>query len=185
MIGAVILAAGAGTRFGQAPKLLADLCGRPVLEHSIAAVCAVPECERIIVVLGANATVLLGAIQFERAEPLICEDWSDGMSASLKCGVAALGSVERALLTLGDMPRLTSAAVRRLLACDPPARAVYDGRPGHPVLLGPRELAAVSSLDGDRGARALLTSAAAVECSDLGSGRDVDTVADLDRIVPE
>jgi CTP:molybdopterin cytidylyltransferase MocA len=182
LIAALILAAGAGTRFGDEPKLLADLDGRPLLEHSIDAVCAVAELQQIVVVLGANAAGLLASVDFDHAEPLICEDWREGQSASLKCGLEALAGATKVLVVLGDTPTLKSEVVARMLACDPPARAVYDGRPGHPVVLGPAELKAVASLTGDQGARDLLDGATEVECSDLSSGRDVDTVEDLKAI---
>ena len=56
----LILAAGEGVRFGSEPKLLAELEGRPVLEHAIQAQCAVPELERVVVVLGAHPAVIRG-----------------------------------------------------------------------------------------------------------------------------
>jgi CTP:molybdopterin cytidylyltransferase MocA len=59
---------------------------------------------------------------------------------------------------------------------------VYGGRPGHPVVLGPAELDGLRTLAGDRGARELLAGGARIECSDLGSGRDVDTPDDLEAI---
>ncbi len=185
MIAAVILAAGAGTRFGDEPKLLAEFDGRPLLEHTIAAVCAVADLQQIVVVLGANAAGLLAAVDFDHAEPLICEDWREGQSASLKCGLAALDGASKVLVTLGDTPTLNSAVVARMLSHDPPARALYDGRPGHPVVLGPAEMKAVDSLTGDHGARDLLSGAVEVECSDLSSGRDVDTPDDLKAIRDE
>jgi CTP:molybdopterin cytidylyltransferase MocA len=58
-------------------------------------------------------------------------------------------------------------------------RACYDGRPGHPVVLGGSELALVAGLQGDHGARSLLAGARLVECGDICSDADVDTPADL------
>lgn len=72
MIGGLILAAGSGSRFGAAPKLLAPLAGRPLLDHAIAAQCAVPQLERIVVVLGAHSKALLSRVDLHRAEPAVC-----------------------------------------------------------------------------------------------------------------
>ena len=183
----LILAAGAGERFGAAEggKLLADVDGRPLIEWAIRAQCEMPELERVVVVLGAGAARLLAAADFGCAEPVICEDWREGQAASLRAGVEALGDADAVVVTLGDQPLLPGDVMRRVLRADPPARAVYDGRPGHPALLGPAELTACLTLHGDHGARDLLHAAREIECSDLCSGRDVDTPTDLEAIRDE
>ncbi len=182
MTAGLILAAGAGTRFGDQPKLLADLEGRPLLEHAIRAQCAVPELERIVVVLGAHAAGLLASVDFGNAEPLICEEWRDGQSVSLRCGIEALAGVEKVIVTLGDEPLMTPELIARFLDQPGGARAVYRGRPGHPVVLGPKQLRAIESLSGDRGAGELLTGPL-VECGEKHDyGRDVDTPDDLEAI---
>lgn len=105
------------------------------------------------------------------------------MSASLRAGLAATDA-DVVLVTLVDLPALPAAAVARLLAGADRAtlrRAVYDGRPGHPVVLGRDHVdAAASSARGDRGAGPYLRAqgAESVECSDLWDGRDVDAPAD-------
>jgi molybdenum cofactor cytidylyltransferase len=178
----LILAAGAGSRFGEQPKLMAVLDGRPLLEHVIAAMTEVGELERVIVVLGAHAEQLLAGVDFGRSEPLVCPNWSQGLSASLRCGVLALGARERVLVALGDTPGLTAQVVRRVLAAAPGTRARYGGVPGHPVLLGPDQLGRLGELRGDSGARELLAGGETIECQDLASGQDVDTHADLDGL---
>ena len=182
MIGGVVLAAGGGTRFGPSPKLLACIGGRPMLERSVAAVTAVSEVERVVVVLGAHADRLRCAVEFGRAETVVCERWSDGMSASLQAGVAALAGAQRVVVTLGDGPDVTPVVIRRLLGAADGARATYGGRPGHPVILGPAQLSAISGLRGDAGARRLLEGAPEIECGDLTAGRDVDTPDDLEEV---
>jgi CTP:molybdopterin cytidylyltransferase MocA len=182
MIGGLVLAAGAGTRFGGESKLLASLDGRPLLEHAVGAICAVSALERVVVVLGASAQEVLARVAFGRAEPVVCSDWESGQAASLRCGLRALPGVDRVIVALGDAPTITPAVVERFVDAEPGTRAVYDGRPGHPVVLGPVEISALASLTGDRGARDLLRGGATIECSGLCSGRDVDTPEDLEAV---
>jgi molybdenum cofactor cytidylyltransferase len=181
VIAGLVLAAGDGSRFGPESKLLADLDGRPLLEHAVGAQCAVAELERVVVVLGAAAEEIVAAVQLGRAEPVLCPDWADGQSASLRRGVEALSGAAKVIVTLGDAPLITPRVIGRFLDQPGGARAVYDGRPGHPVVLGPEQLTAVRGLSGDRGARALLTGPL-IECSDLAVGADVDTPADLETV---
>jgi molybdenum cofactor cytidylyltransferase len=182
LICGLILAAGAGSRFGEEPKLLAELDGRPLLEHPIHAQSAVPELERVVIVLGAHAEELLSKVELGRAEPVICEAWHAGQAASLRCGLAALSGASKVIVTLGDEPLVNAAVVARFVRQPPGARAVYDGRPGHPVVLGPSHVRALSRAVGDRGARDLLRGGLEIECAHLCSGRDVDTPEDLEEI---
>jgi molybdenum cofactor cytidylyltransferase len=183
LICGLVLAAGAGTRFdGPESKLLAPLDGRPLVEHAIAAACAVPELERVVVVFGADP---LTSVDFGRAERILCTSWAEGQSASLRCGVEALRGAEKILVTLGDEPLVSPAAIALMAEQPPGARATYHGRPGHPVVLGPEQIATIASLTGDHGARELLEDGLLVECSDLGSDMDVDTTADLEVIRSE
>ena len=182
MIAGLILAAGAGTRFGVSSKLLAELDGRPLLGHAIRAQCEVAELDRVVVVLGAHADELLRRVEFDRAEPLICEQWSEGQAASLRCGAAELQRASKVLVTLGDEPLISPHVIARMLTEPPGARAVYNGRPGHPVVLGRKQLRAIATLTGDHGARAVLSGGPQIECAELCSGRDVDTVEDLEDV---
>jgi CTP:molybdopterin cytidylyltransferase MocA len=178
----LILAAGEGTRFGDYPKQLADLDGRPLLEHAIRAQCAVSELERVVVVLGAHAGEVLERIDFGRAEPVICADWSAGQAASLRAGLAALDGADKIVVTLGDAPLVSPEVIARFAAEAGGARALYGGRPGHPVVLEADQIRALSSLAGDRGARDVVIGGPTIECGELCSGRDVDTPDDLEAI---
>jgi molybdenum cofactor cytidylyltransferase len=190
VIAAVVLAAGSGSRFGSSAKQLAELDGIPLLEHALRAVEAVPAIERIVVVLGARAEEIRAGVDFGLAEPVVCEDWADGQAASLRCGIAAVAGAEAAVLTLGDMPRITPQVIARFadIAAEhgshARARAVYDGLPGHPVVLGSAYFGQIAALRGDVGAREVLKAIGAhpVECSQLCSAADVDTPEALERL---
>ena len=115
---------------------------------------------------------------------MVAEDWAEGMGASLRAGLTALGDRSRgdaALVLLVDLPDVGADVVARLVAAvDGPgalARAAYGGEPGHPVVLGRDHWAGVvATATGDRGARDYLRShpPALVECGDLATGADVD-----------
>jgi molybdenum cofactor cytidylyltransferase len=189
VIAAVVLAAGSGSRFGGA-KQLAELDGIPLLEHALRAVEAVPAIERIVVVLGARADEIRAGIDFGLAEPVVCSDWAEGQAASLRCGIDAVVGAEAAVLTLGDMPRITPQVIARFADLAEEhgslarARAVYDGMPGHPVVLGSAYFEQIAALHGDVGARDVLKAigAVAIECSHLCSAADVDTPEALEDL---
>jgi CTP:molybdopterin cytidylyltransferase MocA len=178
----LVLAAGGGTRFGAAPKQLADFHGRPLLEWAVRAQCAVPALERVVVVLGARASDVLAGVEFGRAETVVCDDWESGQAASLRRGLAAVADAGKVIITLGDAPLVTPDVIAMFVDAQPRTRAVYGGRPGHPVVLGPAEIAALTALEGDRGARGLLRGGPVLEVGHLCSGRDVDTPGDLEEV---
>ena len=190
MIAGVVLAAGSGSRFGGA-KQLAELDSRPLLEHALRAVEAVPAIERIVVVLGARADEVRAGVDFGATEIVLCKGWETGQSASLRRGIGAIaGHAEAAVITLGDMPRVTPqviacfADIASEYGARARARAVYHGVPGHPVVLGRAYFDAVTDLEGDVGARQLLRRIGVfeIECAHLCSAIDVDTPADLKQL---
>lgn len=180
----IVLAAGAGRRFGQPKALARDASGTPWVELAVAMLTSAG-CRGVTVVLGAEA---------ERARALVppgarivtAADWRLGMSASLRAGLAAASHAEAAaaLVTLVDLPGLPVEVARRVLGGGVSGRilrqAVFGGRPGHPVLIGRDHFAELAAgLEGDRGARAYLVEHGAeeVECGDLADGLDVDEPA--------
>jgi molybdenum cofactor cytidylyltransferase len=188
VIGGLVLAAGAGTRFGGG-KQLARLDGRPLLEHALQTMAVAPvSCT--VAVLGAGAEQVLAAVDLHGAEAIVCERWDEGQSASLACGLAALAAsdAEAAVVVLGDQPNVSPEAIRRVLAARGEgvlaARATYGGEPGHPVVIERALFGRMRDVTGDRCARNLLRSVATVEvpCDDLGGGEDVDTRAQLDAL---
>jgi molybdenum cofactor cytidylyltransferase len=190
VIAGVVLAAGSGSRFGASAKQLAELDGIPLLEHALRAVEAVPAIDRIVVILGARADEIRAGVDFGLAEPVVCEDWADGQAASLRCGIAAVADADAAVLTLGDMPRITPAVIAQFAQIaqrygrTARARAIYDGLPGHPVVLGREYFAQITALQGDVGAREVLKAIGAhpIECSHLSSPADVDTPGALEEL---
>ena len=157
-IGGIVLAAGEGKRFGG-PKQVAVLDGRPLLEHAVRAMLAVPSIDPVVVVLGAHADAVREQVDLSGVDVVVCDRWADGQSASLQAGVAALGEVEAAVVTLGDQPFISAEVIAGVLdhrGRHLAVRATYDGQPGHPVLLERRLLDHVIELDGDTGARPLL-----------------------------
>ena len=180
-----MLAAGAATRFG-APKQLADLDGAPLLEHVLRTMTAAPV-ERVVVVLGAGADEVAARVDLHGAEPVVCGRWEEGQSASLACGLAELAGCEAVVVTLGDQPRVSPEAIRRVISARNGAaavRATYNGNPGHPVLLERSLFGQLRNVSGDKGARNLLLSVHVLDvpCDDLGGGEDVDTPAELDAL---
>jgi CTP:molybdopterin cytidylyltransferase MocA len=170
----VLLAAGAGTRYGQ-PKVLAQQ--GEWLRSAVEAL-ADGGCGDVVVVLGA---ALVDVPPPARA--VVAADWAAGMGASVRAGLDAAGAADLAVLHLVDTPDVGAAVVARVVSAavvsaSGLARATYGGRPGHPVVIARRHWAALSAtLHGDEGARAFLKSSdgvVSVECGDLASGVDVD-----------
>ena len=160
MIAAVVLAAGAATRYGS-PKQLVFLPA--VLERL-----AETSVDEVVVVEGAYPLDELGLdVRIVR-----CPEWERGPGASLRCGLAALrGEVDAALVVLADGPRLDPRAVERVLEHrhDAPVVAVsYDGTRDHPAVLSREVWGEVP----DEGARAL--DAALVSTDDLEPPGDFD-----------
>lgn len=179
----VVLAAGAGARLGGGPKALAAVAGRKMYEWPLAALRDGGVDEVVVVV---------GAVPFdvEGAEVVRCEDWSEGLAASLRRGVAWAArerGAEAVVIALADQPLLDARAVARVLAARAPGdgvtavRATYDDVPNHPTVLESSLFDAVATLRGDQGARPLLHAARLVPCDGLGAPDDVDTPEDLAR----
>jgi CTP:molybdopterin cytidylyltransferase MocA len=183
-VAGIVLAAGAGTRAGGPKALRVDVDGMPWLHRAVAALRG-GGCDPLLVVLGAEAASARPLVPAETTV-VVAEDWADGLSASLRAGLAAAPPEATAVVvTLVDLPGLPAAAVERLLA--PPLesstlrRATYDGRPGHPVVLGRDHwAAAAASAHGDRGAGRYLRDQGAelVELSGLWDGADEDAPGD-------
>jgi CTP:molybdopterin cytidylyltransferase MocA len=161
VIGAVVLAAGASTRYGR-PKQWELLPA--VLERL-----ALGELDQIVVVEGAHP---FGAELGSRLSRVHCADWALGPGASLRCGLGALDAgVTHAVIVLADGPGLDPRAVARVLDHRSDADVVaasYDGARSHPLVLARSIWGSVP----DEGARALEPTL--IDCSDLEPPGDVD-----------
>ena len=186
----LVLAAGGSTRMGR-PKQVAELAGRPLLAHVLAAAEDAPV-DRVVVALGGAATEVLDRVDLGRAEPLVVEGWAAGMGHVLASTLAqATGDWGAVVVLLGDQPLVPGRAVARVVeawraGAGPVVTATYGGRPGHPKLFDRRLLPDLLSLGGDAGARDLVAAhpewVHRVEAGDLGSDADVDVEADLERV---
>ena len=177
----LLLAAGAGERFGGPKALARDADGTSWLLRSVH---ALRPCAEIVVVLGAEAEQAAALLPMSVAR-VRADDWAEGMGASLRAGLSALAGTahEAALVSLVDLPDVDAAVVARLVAASTGpgvlARAAYDGVPGHPVLIGRDHwTGVVETATGDRGARDYLAThdVVLVECGDLATGADVDSL---------
>ncbi|MFC5175807.1 nucleotidyltransferase family protein [Nocardioides taihuensis] len=186
-VAGLLLAAGAGRRRGGPKALAHDPDGTSWLRRGLA-VLRDGGCAEVTVVLGAGAEEARAVLGADPADVVVAEDWDEGMGASLRTGLTALGAravdapaADAALVLLVDLPDVGADVVARLVAAvDGPgalARAAYDGEPGHPVVLGRDHWAGVvATARGDRGARDYLRAhpPVLVECGDLATGADVD-----------
>ncbi|MEI8104419.1 MAG: NTP transferase domain-containing protein [Actinomycetes bacterium] len=165
MIGAIVLAAGAASRFGSPkqllflPYVLERLRGAPV--------------GQIVVVAGAHAIEASETLSLDGVSVVTATDWAVGPGASLRCGLAALSAeAEAALVILADGPFLDPRAIDRVLAHRQDApfiAASYDGIRSHPALLARSIWDAIPN-DGGRDLDVLL-----IPCEDLTPPGDIDT----------
>ena len=185
-ITAIVLAAGAGSRFGG-HKLLATIEGRPILQHVLDRL-AEAGVHDVVVVLGDDADAVQSAIAWRSERRVRNPEPARGLSSSLQVGIAALADdVDAALIVLGDQPRLSSEAVAAVLATPltadrpivAPAYAADGGR--NPVLLGRAAFELSAATSGDRGLGPLLAAHPELvhEVALTGDNPDVDTRADL------
>jgi CTP:molybdopterin cytidylyltransferase MocA len=155
-VSAVVLAAGAGKRFGGG-KLLASLEGRPVLQHVLDHLAAAGVAD-VLVVLGDDALEVARAIDWRGARPVVNPDPSRGLSSSLRVGIAAVGPGATAvLILLGDQPDVRADVIRALIHAPPDRdrpivvpRYVDDGG-RNPVLVRRAAFDLVAQTSGDRG----------------------------------
>ena len=172
----ILLAAGEARRFGG-DKLMAELNGKPLAAHAVAALAPIGFRRRIAVVSRTGFDFAASGYQVVRNERP-----EDGLSGSLRLGLSAAGECTAVLIALADMPRVRSSLVERLLQATDGREAVVaatDGRrPSPPAVIGAAHFAVLRSLTGDSGARDLLRFGLHIHAAP-GELVDVDTPAAL------
>ncbi len=189
-VAAIVLAAGRSSRMAPQNKLLVpDRAGRPMVARVVDNLLS-SAARPVIVVTGHRAEEVSAALAGRPVQLVHAADYADGLSASLRVGIAAVpATASAALVCLGDMPLVTGRMIERLIeAYDPDeGRSVVvptcRGKIGNPVLWDRRFFPDIAGLVGDVGARALLERhseyVAQVELGDDAVLRDFDTVESL------
>jgi molybdenum cofactor cytidylyltransferase len=187
---AIVLAAGASTRFGS-PKQLVRLGGRPLL-HTVVSRAADVTGNALIVVLGAGAGELAPLLRHSPGSVVINRYWREGMASSIRLGVARLpATCTGVMLVLADQAAVTRDDLRRLAGTwrrRPTliAAALYAGSTGAPAIFPRSSFPALVALRGDSGARALLRRSAdrVVRVPMPSAELDLDTPEDLLKLEP-
>jgi molybdenum cofactor cytidylyltransferase len=188
--GAIVLAAGAGARFGGG-KLRAQLDGKPVLQHVLDTVARAGFGETVVV-LGGDRIALGAAIRWRDERQVVNPAPERGLASSVRVAFEALGAttLDAAMVLLGDQPRVDAAVIRSLLAAPltdirPIAVPRYEEGDGpNPMLILRAAWWLVDRIDGDRGLGPVLAGhpELVLEVPVAGSNPDIDTPADLRRL---
>ena len=194
---ALVLAAGAGSRFGGG-KLLASIAGRPILQHVLDSLAAAGLTE-VVVVLGRDAPAIEASMAWRTERRVVNPDPERGLASSLLVGFEAMNhavgaaseAVKAVLVVLGDQPLLSVEAIRTVVGAPAdPARpfvvpAYSDDRGRNPVLVRRPAFALIGEATGDRGLGPVLAAHPdlVMEVPVTGANPDLDTPSDLARLV--
>ena len=182
---AVVLAAGESRRFGS-QKQLVRIAGRPLLHTTVTRASEVTG-SSVIVVLGSGAAELGALLKHSPGSIVINQEWREGLSSSIRAGVARLPlTCAGAMLLLADQPLVSADDLRRLAGTwrkQPQyiAAALYSGTTGVPAIFPRSMFQALMQLRGDSGARALLrrNTDRMVRVPMPAAAIDIDTPEDL------
>jgi molybdenum cofactor cytidylyltransferase len=191
-IAGLVLAAGQSRRMGTLNKLLIGIDGKPMVRHVAEAVAA-SQASPLVVVTGHQHEKVEAALAGLPARFVHNPDYAQGLSTSVQRGLAALAEdVDGAVICLGDMPMVASAAIDRLIAAFNPVEGrvlcvpTRRGKRGNPVLLGKALFAALAAVTGDTGARSLIAThpelVAEVEMESDAVLTDIDTPQALAKL---
>jgi molybdenum cofactor cytidylyltransferase len=188
---AIVLAAGASTRFGSA-KQLARVAGRPLLHTAVARAAEVAG-SAVTIVLGARAAELTPLLTHSQASVVINREWREGMASSIRAGVARLpATCTAALLMLVDQAAVTAEDLERLVSAwrrqpEYIVAARYGMTTGVPAIFPRSAFSDLAALRGDVGARVLLqrNPDRVVRVPMASAAIDIDTPEDLLEMGPE
>jgi len=187
-VAGLILAAGRSTRMGGPNKLLEEINGKALVRHVAEHVLA-SRAKPVIVVTGHQKERVERALAGLPVTFVHNPDFADGLSTSLKAGIAAVAAdaadADGAIVCLGDMPQVSAKLIDRLIAAFDPERGALVviptilGKRGNPVLWSRRFFPDLAAVEGDVGARHLIggyaEAVAEVPLDDAGALTDVDT----------
>ena len=159
-VGAVVLAAGQGKRFGALKQVL-PWHGVPLVAHVADQALACPDIDRVVVTLGAGAGQVEAALAGRRVDLVPVPDWADGQSRSVQTGLRALEDVSAVLFLLADQPGVSPALLAALIqrhreTLAPVVAPRYRGQRGNPVLFDRSTFPEFARLIGDVGARPII-----------------------------
>jgi molybdenum cofactor cytidylyltransferase len=194
-LAALVLAAGRSTRMGGPNKLLAEIGGRPLVRIAVEQALA-SKARPVIVVTGHQRERVEAALSGLDVTFVHNPDYSEGMSTSVKAGIAAVpADADGAIVCLGDMPQVDARLIDRLLAAFDPEKGALvvvptmDGKRGNPVVWSRRFFPELAALGGDVGARHLIASYPEAVAEVAVAGRaalvDVDTPDALKELKAE
>lgn len=184
----IVLAAGASTRFGS-PKQLTDIGGRGMLEAVVQRATELGAAD-VTVVLGAEAQAIRASLLDSQASIVVNGSYADGISSSIRAGLAQLpATVDAVLILLGDQAAVTTEDLRRLVARwgrEPDRIVAADYGPiiGVPAIFPADLIPELASLRGDRGAQLVLSRhrGRVVTVPMPSAAIDIDTADDLRRL---
>jgi molybdenum cofactor cytidylyltransferase len=161
-VAAVVLAAGQSRRMGGPNKLLEEVGGKPLVRRAVEQALA-SAARPVVVVTGHQRDGVEAALAGLPVQLVHNPDFADGLSTSLKAGIAALpAESDAAIVCLADMPQVDATLLDRMAAAFDPARGAlivvptFEGKRGNPVLWARRFFPELSALQGDVGARHLI-----------------------------
>ena len=181
-IAAIVLAAGRSTRMGDTNKLVAEIGGKPLVRIAADQALA-SRAQPVIVVTGHQRERIEKALAGLPVRFVHNPDFADGLGTSLKAGIAAVpAESDGVVVCLGDMPQVDAALIDRLIAAFNPEQGAlavmptFNGRRGNPVLWSRRFFPELMAIEGDVGARHLITQygEAVVEVPLTGTAAHVD-----------
>ena len=185
VIAAILLAAGAGRRFGG-DKLLHPLeDGVAIAAHAARNLLAATS--EVIAVVRWGDFPLYDMLEQEGCQVTMFQGASRGMGASLAHGIAQARSADGWVVALADMPRIAPETIKKMIAALEEgasiAAPVYKGERGHPVAFASSLRDELLALDGDQGARAVVEehrdAVKLIECDDPGVLHDIDRKSDI------